>query len=965
MSTAASMQKLRLITLPVGQHKRGLGELVGVPDALTKVRLPLAGVGIKAKVADRIATVEVHQRFINDHQNAIECTYVFPLSGGCAVSDFEMRVGTRIIKGIVEERAQARATYQQALNEGKRAALLEQERDDVFTVQVGNIPPGEEVSVVLTYSEKLVFFEDGRTEILLPLVVAPRYIPGDAVDDDPNVGTGTESDTDIVPDASRITPPRLVKGFDPQVALNIEVEIATADQLIVEDIACSQHATKIALSADTIKVGLSRSDELMDRDFVLSWRMASSKIVSNLLMFTAESGEHYGMLSILPPAAEVVLTVPRDVVFVLDRSGSMNGEKMVWAARSCANLLSTLRPSDRFAIAAFDDAIEWYDPRHHDGNGMGKFAYADEAGIALGCDYLRTVTARGGTEMYWALDKALNELSAVQSTITGQRIPVVVMITDGDVGDESRIFGLIQKRIGDARLFTIGVDSAVNTGLLRRVAQLGGGTASFVQPGAQIDEALRSVAREIGPPVLTDITVDDAGKVVHKDSITPENLPDVFAGRASCVFLKMTKKGAIKIKGKLPDGKSFEEKVTPTAVQVKAISQLWAKSRITDLEDQMRMRPQQMQALRNDLIALSIAHCILTRFTAFVAVDHSEIANASGKRLDITQPVQEPAGWSEADAGLSAGLQKSLMGQLVRRRTVDCEDDGTIQTGGWNQLSLSGGTTFGASSALSAGGRGGGAASTNNWSTQAPQSASPPLPGSAPQPAPTPPPQAQQPSPTVQPKKGKSEKSAPTQPGDSSFVGGQGSYGSGVRSQVFEVVVRQAMAGVDYRTVCAGPMSVNKITPEEVEEEVARRQALLNKGSQPAPQPPKAPADKQTKAKEDDVAKLPPVVVEFIKALQQAWKDFQNGQQVDAKALERHRKEALTALTNFKKADKVPQLQTFLRSQAVELINSLQAKGATATNIAPLWKQHENAMMAAEAEATNFSKEKRFWEMFI
>jgi Ca-activated chloride channel family protein len=932
-----------------------------VPDALTKIRLPLAGVGIKAKVADRIATVEVHQSFVNDHKDAIECTYVFPLSGGCAVSDFEMRVGTRIIKGIVEERARARAAYQKALNEGKRAALLEQERDDVFTVQVGNIPPGEEVSVVLTYSEKLAFFEDGRTEIMLPLVVAPRYITGDAVDDDPSVGTGTESDTDVVPDASRITPPRLVKGFDPQTALNIEVEIATADQLIVEDISCSQHATKVAMSADALKIGLSRSDELTDRDFVLSWRMASSKIVSNLLTFTAESGDRYGMLSILPPASEVVLTVPRDIVFVLDRSGSMEGEKMVWAARSCANLIATLRPTDRFAIAAFDNVIEWYNP-HKVKNGNGYFAYADEAGIALGCDYLRTVTARGGTEMYWALDHALNELFAGQSNDTGTRIPVVVMLTDGDVGDESRIFGLIQKRIGDARLFTIGVDSAVNTGLLRRVAQLGGGTATFVQPGAQIEEALRSVAREIGPPVLTDISIDDAGKVVHKDSVTPQNLPDVFAGRASCVFLKLTKKGTVKIKGTLPNGKTFEEKVSATAVKVKAISQLWAKSRITDMEDQMRMNPKYLSTLRKDLIALSIEHCILTRFTAFVAVDHTEIANETGKRLEITQPVQEPAGWEElADKGFGAGYLANKPGQaplnLAQRITrsmgsaLSADADDQIQTGSWN--APAGGAAFGST----------GYAGNASWG------APPAGPPAAPAPS-------AQPSSYMPQSSGELEEDRLCQEAPQSatpFSAGQSSYGSGVRSQVFEVIVRQAMAGVDYENVCAGPMQVNNISREEVEQEVSRRQALLNQS--PAPKPPtpptptkssaSAPPTASAKPKDADVAQLPADVLNFLQALQQAWKDFQDNKPVDASLLEQKRQQALTQLTSYKNADKVPQLQTFLRGAAVELINSLRAKGATPDNIRPLWEGHIDALNQAMEEATNFSKEKRFWEMFF
>lgn len=1027
MSTAAqTMQKLPLITLPIGQHQRGLGELVSA-GALTRVRLPLAGVDIKAKVADRIATVEVHQRFVNDHTEALECTYVFPLSGGCAVSDFEMRVGTRVIKGVVEERGQARATYQKALNEGKRAALLEQERDDVFTVQVGNIPPGEEVSVVLTYSEKLAFFEDGRTEIMLPLVVAPRYIPGEE-EEGPGVGTGTSSDTDVVPDASRITPPRLAKGFDPQTALNIEVEISSAEQLYVEDIACSQHATKMAMSPEAIKVGLARADELLDRDFVLSWRMASTRIVSNLLTFAGEGGQHYGMLSILPPASEVVLTVPRDVIFVLDRSGSMEGEKMVWAARSCANLLSTLRPNDRFAIATFDNTVEWYSPNKIR-NGSGYFSYADESGIAKGCDYLRTVTARGGTEMFWALNTAFDEMGARKET--DQRIPVVIMLTDGDVGDESRIFGLIQSRIGDARLFTIGVDSAVNTGLLRRVAQLGGGTATFVQPGSQIDEALRSVAREIGPPVLTDITIDDAGKCVDQTTISPKELPDVFAGRAACVFFKVHKHGGIKIKGKLPDGKTFEEKVPATKVKVPAIAQLWAKARIVDLEDTMRLQPNNLQALRNDLIALAIEHRLLSRFTAFVAVDHVEIANQSGKRLEVTQPVQDPDGWADqvdlssfrgaapaacfgqapvpGQARMRSLGKQSLFGMQQASGDADAEWGSVAGTdtgawgSGWGSTAAPSGpaapgsaNTWGGPPAAGAPPTGGGwilgdpqQEEFDGTITGAPLEEPPALPereptslmgqlarqrGDATKEADT---AALENLSHDELQKvfeedlgTKSEaapanKPAPAQQQSAPFSGGPGSYGSGVRSQVFEVVVRQAMAGADYRTICDGPMRVNNITPEEIETEVAHRRNRMGK---PTPTPPSTTPPKnsaQAASAKGDVAKLPPPVLAFFDALEQAWKDFQDGKAVDAKQLEEARKLALAALSIYKKADKVPKLQTFLRATAVELINSLRAKGATPDNIRPLWQQHQTALSAAHAEATNFSKEKRFWEMFI
>src|SRR6185436_12779971 len=270
----------------------------------------------------------------------------------------------------------------------KRAALLEQDRDDVFTVQVGNLPPGEEISVRLVTSERLPFFEDGTTELRLPLLVAPRYIPGNPVARDP-VGDGVEWDTDQVPDASRLTPPRLAPGFDPKVALSIEVEIADG---ALSDLACSQHATKMSSG----KIALVKQDELLDRDFILRWKLAGDKVRTSLL--TTKEG--FGMLSILPPRRDGFLGLARDVVFILDRSGSMSGVKMTSAARACSLLLATLGPRDRFAITAFDNSTEWFSG--------GAFVKADEAGLGAGEKFLRTIDARGGTELDPAMKETLD-----------------------------------------------------------------------------------------------------------------------------------------------------------------------------------------------------------------------------------------------------------------------------------------------------------------------------------------------------------------------------------------------------------------------------------------------------------------------------------------------------------------------------------------------------------------------------
>lgn len=587
-----------------------------------RARLPLAGVRFSARVADRVAHVTMEQKFHNPFAEALEATYIFPLSGGSAVSAFELKVGKRVIKGIVKERGEARATYQRAVQEGKRAALLEQDRDDVFTVQVGNLPPGGEVSVRIITSERLPFFEDGTTELRLPLVVAPRYIPGAPIPREP-VGDGIAWDTDLVPDASRITPPRLAAGFDPKVGLSIEVEIDGDG--VLSDLACSQHAIRMGGG----RIALTKQDELLDRDFILRWRLAGDTVRTSLLA----TKDGYGMLSILPPKRGGFLGLARDVVFVLDRSGSMGGVKMTSAARACSLLLSTLGPRDRFAIAAFDDRAEWFSDR--------AFVAAGEAGLAAGEKFLRTIDARGGTELDPAMKETLDLIDGRKDA--EGRVPVVVVLTDGQVGNESAVFQRLQRDGGDTRVFTVGIDTAVNAAFLKRLASLGGGTCACVVPGEALEDALRGIGREIGVPLVVDVKIEGA------EDLAPGRVPDLFAGRAATVFLRVKKGKSLIVTGKTPDGKSFEETVKPRSIELPAIAHLWARTRVTDLEDRFRLQTDEQDEIRKEIIALAVEHTLLTRFTSFVVVDESEIVNKGGEGHKVVQPVHLPARW-EMDA---------------------------------------------------------------------------------------------------------------------------------------------------------------------------------------------------------------------------------------------------------------------------------------------------------------------------
>jgi Ca-activated chloride channel family protein len=632
-------------------ERRALGVLTVAREA-QRAALPLARVEIRARVADRVAQVTLQETFRNPNPDPLEAVYIFPLSGSAAVADFELRVAGRVLRGAVEERSEARRQYRDALDAGRRAALLEQERDDVFTVQVGNLPPGEEATVRVTYSERLPFFEDGTTELRLPLVVAPRYVAGTLLDRDA-AGDGVLVDTDLVPDASRISPPRLAPGLDPQVALSLEVELLREGGAEIGELGCSQHALRTASAPDRVVVTLARTDEHLDRDFVLRWRLAAEATRPALIVHR-DDGRAYGMLSLIPPRPQGLPFVARDVVFVLDRSGSMSGLKMASAARACSILLATLGPNDRFTVLAFDDRVEWMPVDEG-----GPFVAASEGGIGRGGRFLRGIESRGGTELDAALGAALQALGARRDAVG--RAPVVVLITDGQVGDESRALRRVQTELGDARVFTVGIDTAVSEGFLRRLAGLGGGTATFVEPGTALETALQAVGRDIGRPLVVDLAVEDVDAGLDAASTTPSRLPDLFAGRAATVFFTVKGPGRIRVRGRVADGGAFEETVSAREVTLPALGHLWARSRVADLEDRFRLDPSSREGVKAEIVALAKRHRLLTRFTAFVVVDEAEVVNTTGDRRRVVQPVHTPALWAEEEVDLKSTGAFSVM----------------------------------------------------------------------------------------------------------------------------------------------------------------------------------------------------------------------------------------------------------------------------------------------------------------
>ncbi|GAB1817315.1 VIT domain-containing protein [Herbidospora sp. RD11066] len=614
-------------------------EILPVPDAgfgaleTEKGNLPLESVDVRASIAALAAEVKVVQGFRNPHDVALEATYVFPLPPRAAVTAFRMEADGHVVEGVLQERGQARAAYTQALQEGKRAAIAEEDRPDVFAIRVGNIVPGERVTVHLDLSQPLPY-EDGAAEFRFPLVVAPRYIPGGPLDGQP-VGAGTAADTDAVPDASRISPPVLLPGFPSGVRLGLSATVDPAG-LEITEIRSSLH--DIDQEGDTLTV---RPGERLDRDFILRFRFAAS--TSLTLTPDAEGEEGTFALTVLPPEVERRRT-PRDVVLLLDRSGSMSGWKMVAARRAAARIVDTLTADDRIAVLSFDHDVEQPFP--------GLAAATDRTRYRA-IEHLARLEARGGTEMLRPLETALALL-----TEPG-RDRVLVMVTDGQVGNEDQIIERIGTGLtGDVRVHTVGIDQAVNAGFLGRLALLGGGRCELVESEDRLDAAMEHIHRRIGAPLVTDLTLHAEGLTIVGDSVT--HVGSLFPGvplTAHGRYRAASEKASISVRGHA--AAPWSETVTARETTGSAVRAIWARAELRRLEDRYTIGE---HTLEPRIVETSVKFGVLCRFTAFVAVDERVVGDGPPLH-QVIQPVETPAGWDSPVHLTATGGAMPMMAQ--------------------------------------------------------------------------------------------------------------------------------------------------------------------------------------------------------------------------------------------------------------------------------------------------------------
>lgn len=639
--------------------------------------LPLKTLDVDVVVDGLIASTRVRQQFANVFDGPLEATYIFPLPPRAAVVGFRMKVDGAVIDGRIRERGEARQAYEDAVAKGQTAAIAEEERPDVFTLRVGHIPAKAVADVEFTLVAPLAV-DSLEATYRFPLVVAPRYCPGLPLDGE-HVGAGVAADTDMVPDASRITPPVLLPGLPSPVRLAIRARVpasaAGEARSAVGRFACSipadEHVDACGGHVVTVVPG-----QRLDRDFVLRWSLAAgdrADVTAEVELdekrmpglgsgrsTQAAPGDATFSVTVIPPVTQSAQRTPRDVVFLLDRSGSMDGWKMASARRAVARMVDTLTADDRIAVIAFDDDQE-YAVEH-----LMLAAATDRHRWKL-LEWLAGLQARGGTQLAAALAKGVGLCETPpgrpDSDQAVSREAFIVLVTDGQVGDETHVLRTLAAGPSRIRLCLVGIDTAVNEGLLTRLAESRGGLVELVESEDRLDEVMDRIQSRIAAPLVTNLSVTGEGIELIPESIVPARLPDLVAGvplviRGRC---KAGDRGRIHVAGRTAEGGRWRMEAPVENAVVSGACSLWARARLRQLEDAYAMADDTAarDRLDREIVGLSTSFGVLCRFTAVVAVDDREPAAARGGQplRRVVQPIEQPFKLIRASFLMSRSLQ--------------------------------------------------------------------------------------------------------------------------------------------------------------------------------------------------------------------------------------------------------------------------------------------------------------------
>jgi len=581
---------------------------------------------VSMSVSGPILRVNVRQTFRNPTQFWSEGIYTFPLPEQAAVDRLRMVVGERIIEGQIHEKQAAKRIYQKARQAGKKASMLSHHRTNVFTTSMANIGPGEEVVVEFEY-QQVLDYKDHRYTLRFPMVSTPQYTPPRML-----LESGFVEPVNFI---------RAVqKGAGNAVGINVDLKAGFP----IETLASSSHSvTSKKLSEGHYKVALLGVAEESNRDFVLSWQLKPTNEPLVRVLREDVNGESYGLLMVMPPQPQpgINISMPRELVLVLDVSGSMEGESIEQARLAMQKALSQLGPDDYFNIIYFNTQAWKLFPQSQ---------IAESGNLNIARLNVQNQNANGGTDMRPALRMALNEAGEPE------RLRQVVFITDGAVSNEAELFSDIQTNLGRSRLFTVGIGSAPNSYFMRKAARAGRGTFTYVSKPNEVDQKINDLLSQLASPALTDIELDLND---YSTDILPNPLPDLYRGEPVYVSFKSSEfPDDVELRGKLGGVPSRLSVSLQSSVKHEGVAVEWARKKISALLEQHRegSTVEQKQHTRNEIVDIAVAHHQVSQFTSLVAVDITPVR--AGGLLNSTRiPANRPKGWAGQSPSGKIGIR--------------------------------------------------------------------------------------------------------------------------------------------------------------------------------------------------------------------------------------------------------------------------------------------------------------------
>jgi len=582
------------------------------PTVDTKVNMTVTGMLLRSRVS---------QTFTNPDNHWVEGIYVFPLPENAAVDHMRMVIGERVVIGEIKERSTAKKLYAKAKREGKKAALIEQERPNVFTNSVANIGPNESITIEIEYQQTLTYQQRqgvGQFELRFPMTLTPRYIPGKPAEPAEQLesvntfqGNGWALNTDVVSDASRISPPHHANDSATNpVSLTIDLNAGFP----INEISSPYHDIHTTYEDEGHSViTLAEGVAPADRDFSLVWSIDSGYAPKAALFNETIDGELYHLIMVMPPTDGISGSqhMPREVVYIIDTSGSMGGQSIAQAKAALTFALQRLRTIDTFNVIQFNSDV----------SSVFESALPATAGnLRTALKYVDSLYATGGTEMLPALSRAL------MGNHEGAMVRQLIFLTDGSVGNEDQLFSLIEQELGNSRLFTIGIGAAPNSFFMTKAAQFGRGTFTYIGNAAEVTTKMNDLFTKLETPVMTNLTLRWPQHL--QAEVWPKRLPDLYLGEPLILSAKtQPAAGDVVIEGErlntrwqlnMPLTKSDASK------EASGVGSLWARRKIDSLMDAIHEG-----ADKNDIKAavvnVALQHHLVSKFTSLVAVDKAPL----------------------------------------------------------------------------------------------------------------------------------------------------------------------------------------------------------------------------------------------------------------------------------------------------------------------------------------------------